>query len=187
MTHPAILVLMLSFGTMAGLSRMTVPVKGSHWVTYPANPLPAHTGGFGEKSCHTCHFDSTLNDPAGSLRVSWGNEQGLKVELRHPALVRGGFQLSARYADGDRAGTQAGTFIPVDDLHSLETINGISYLSHTHEGGTPTRPGFMEWIVKWVPPADSGKVVFHVSAVAANGDESQFEDVVYTAEFLSAN
>ena len=32
-------------------------------------PLPAMTGGFGEKTCHTCHFDNRENAPGGSLRV----------------------------------------------------------------------------------------------------------------------
>lgn len=184
MTHLSLVVILMTFGAFYGISGMeTVPVKTSHWITYPANPLPAHTGGFGEKSCHTCHFDSALNDPVGSLRVSMDASQELKVALRHPELVRGGFQLSARYADGEHAGKQAGQFIPTNGLQSVETVNGISYLSHTHEGGAPTRPGVIEWSVKWVPPADSWNVVFHVSAVAADGDESQFGDVAYSAEF----
>jgi hypothetical protein len=158
--------------------------------SYPANPLPAHTGGFGEKSCHTCHSDFEVNPPSGSLRVGWehgsvqpGKNHTIKMSLAHAEMLRAGFQLTARFADGPDAGKQAGRFVPSDIHHVLTEQAGIWYLSQSVEGGKLTKPGTVDWTATWVAPPGRNKVVFHVSAVGGDEDGSQYGDWVYVTEF----
>ena len=157
---------------------------------YPANPLPAHTGGFGETSCHSCHSEWELNPSGGALRMGWthtairpGREHVLNVSLTHPQMLRAGFQLSARFADGPNAGKQAGRFIASTTHHAVSELDGISYLSQSLQGGKLTKKATVDWTVNWVAPAGRNTVVFHVSAVAGDEDGSQYGDWVYVTEF----
>jgi len=157
---------------------------------YPVNPMPAHTGGFGETSCHSCHSEWELNPSGGTLRMGLthaairpGREHVLNVSLTHPQMLRAGFQLSARFADGPNAGKQAGRFIASTTHHTVSELGGISYLSQSLQGGKLTKKATVDWTVKWVAPAGRNNVVFHVSAVAGDEDGSQYGDWVYVTEF----
>ncbi len=81
---------------------------------YRNEPPPAHTGGFGEPTCHQCHFDANLNEPGGSLEVRGFPETYepdrtymLEIVVTGPRLRTAGFQLAIRYLAGARAGTSA--------------------------------------------------------------------------------
>ena len=85
-------------------------------LAYREGPLPAMTGGFGERTCASCHFDNRVNDSAGSLRVEGvpasyaeGREYAITIAVGRPAIKRAGFELSVRFADGAEKGRQAGT------------------------------------------------------------------------------
>src|SRR5437667_371998 len=78
-------------------------------------------GGFGEPTCRACHSDAGLNEPGGELAITGapaGYEAGrtyqLEIVLRRAGMLRAGFQLAARFADGSPAGAPAGVVEPVD-------------------------------------------------------------------------
>lgn len=155
---------------------------------YPDLPAVAHTGGFGELTCQACHFGDDFNEPGGHLSVEgWpettepGTSYPLTVRLEHPDMERAGFQLTIRTEDGD----QAGTLDSGDARSSVTESSGISYLHHTLEGTELTDPGTASWEFTWTAPDKPAKVRLHLSANAANGDDSAFGDLIY-ADSLSA-
>lgn len=155
---------------------------------YVEDPAPGHTGGFGEPTCLACHFGEALNDPAGTLRLEGVPERAepgaahhLTVVLAHPGLQRGGFQLSARLADG----APAGELEPVDTRSRVTRPEGTSlaYAHHTPEGAEARTQGTLRWDLRWTAPSEpSGRVLFHVTANASNDDDSPFGDSIYSAE-----
>ncbi len=162
---------------------------------YPEGPPAAHTGGFGEPTCHRCHFDQPMNFLGGSLRLVGvpevyraGARYTLTVELARSAMQRGGFQVSARFADGARGGRQAGRLGRLDDRVEVvrDDSSAVQYAHHTEAGTTLAAPDTMRWRVVWTAPETaSARVVFHLSANAANDDASEFGDFVYVAEGVS--
>ena len=103
-------------------------------------------------------------------------------------MQRGGFQLAARFTEGAAAGRQAGVLRAPDERVKVTegTLGGVQYVSQTRPGIQLTAAGRIEWAVEWTaPPSAAGPVVFHAAGNAANGDESQFGDFVYTATNVS--
>lgn len=152
---------------------------------YPENPPPAHTGGFGEKTCLECHFDGDLNPPGGRLMlreigegIILGNTHRLEILLDKDDMERAGFQLSVRYADG----RQAGSLWALDDHVAVDTLAGVQYARHTLAGTELKESGSTTWLVEWHAPDDTSSVIFHVAANAANGDDSAFGDAIYHIE-----
>jgi hypothetical protein len=155
-------------------------------------PFPAMTGGFGEPSCHFCHFDNPIDDPAGRLVVSGppasyvpGERYAIKITLKRPGMSRGGFQMAARFADGEEAGRQAGQLGPADEGVQIvhEDDKPIEYAQHTAPSTLARAEGELEWVVRWRAPANPlGPVVFHIAANAANNDASPLGDFIYLAE-----
>lgn len=169
-----------------------VPFTGS-----VEGPQPGHTGGFGEPTCTSCHFDGELNSPGASVRLEglppkWrpGTTAEFAVVLRASPLQRGGFQLAARYLDGQSAGRQAGVIQAVSSGTLVTESAGIQYAHHTVDGTSASGNGVMQWILRWTAPADvtDSRIVFHVSANAANDDNSEFGDrIVTSADTLAAH
>ena len=154
---------------------------------FPDGPPPARTGGFGEQTCHACHFDNALNEPGGTLSISGvpaayaaGQPYRLTVAVRGGDLEAGGFQLAARFSD---AGAQAGTLRSVDARTQINPGLGtaIQYASHARPGIEPSGDDRIEWVIEWTAPATAGApVVFHASALSGNADGSPLGDRVYT-------
>ena len=161
---------------------------------YYAGPPPGHTGGFTDDTCHQCHFENDLNDPAGLLELTGlpdsiepNRSYEIVVTLEHAEMERAGFQLSSRVADGERAGQQAGVLEPTDGRVQVRPGDGddpILYASHSPDGTPLTGDGEAAWTVRWTAPAEPMTVVFHVAANAANGDDSEFGDHIYVSEGL---
>ena len=153
-------------------------------------PPPGHTGGFGEPSCHKCHWEGDLNEPAGTLAIEGlparyqpAVRYRITVTLRHPELATAGFELSARYERGPDVGKQAGSFTPTDERSAVTKVDstGVSYLHHVRAGTIPVEPRTGRWVVVWTAPlAGSGPVVFHLAANATNDNDSELGDYVYT-------
>lgn len=163
-------------------------------VAYTQGPPPAHTGGFGEPTCHLCHFDQPINDPAGNLRLeglprAYAAEAPytLVVSLERAGLRRAGFQLSVRFIAGPRRGGQAGRLEPLDDRLELvaRESSSIIYARQTLEGSYVDAPDAARWSIEWIAPAPeaAAAVIFHLAANAANDDASELGDHIYTAEF----
>ncbi|RMH68110.1 MAG: hypothetical protein D6685_02735 [Bacteroidetes bacterium] len=158
---------------------------------YADGPPPAHTGGFGEPTCLSCHFDGELNAPGGSLAVDGlpstytpGQAYPLAIRLSRPGVQRGGFQLSARFADADHAGRQAGRFTTPGDRVATDLQADVVYVRHTPAGTMPLQDT-LRWTFDWTAPeAAGGAIAIHVAANAANGDDSEFGDYIYALEAI---
>jgi hypothetical protein len=157
-------------------------------------PPLAVTGGFGEASCHQCHFDNDLNAPTGSVSIEGlpevfvpGERYGLIVTLSRGDIKVGGFQMTARFTDGQEKGRQAGELSPTDARTTVlsDEQRGVAYAQHSRLGTTPTAGDAAAWRLDWVAPTSGGKVAFNVAAVAGDGDLSSFGDFVYVREVLA--
>ncbi|MBI3047353.1 MAG: hypothetical protein HYY76_03490 [Acidobacteria bacterium] len=152
--------------------------------------VPARTGGFGEMTCHQCHSNNPLNDPAGRLTLAGvpasytpGQRYLITVSVAHPQLVRAGFQLSTRFESGDNAGM----FHPPDDRTEAvpDDAGRIIYMQHTPAGTEVPTPGTGQWTFEWTAPAGDLPIAFHLAANAANGDGLPRGDFIYTATAIS--
>ena len=150
----------------------------------------ARTGGFGEPTCHECHFELPVNQD-GSLTVEGfpgryepGRTYEVRVTLASEGTERAGFQAAVRRASGPGEGTQAGRLAPVDPRTMVQDTAGVQYVQHARgaswTGGAPAA----SWSFAWTAP-DGGPVVLHAAANSSNGDESPLGDIVYTAEARS--
>lgn len=174
---------------------MTTTGGAAGRAAYPADPPPAHTGGFGEPTCHACHFEAPPNPPGGTLALTGlpetyrpGESYMLMLVLARAGQQAAGFQLAARFATGPHAGAQAGTLRPLDERSSLTSAGGqsVQYLHHTEAGTTLQLPDTARWAFEWTAPpagavpAGGDDVIFHLVANAADGDLSPFGDLIYT-------
>ena len=164
---------------------------GNHRVLMASasGPIPARTGGFGEISCHQCHWDNPLNDPGGRLSLAGvpdtyipGERYPITVAIAHPELMKGGFQMSARFEDGRNAGMFRSPDTLTAPISDEETH--VTYIQHTASGARRVQ-GEARWEVEWIAPAQAGAVVFHVAGNASNGDASPLGDFIYTANATS--
>jgi hypothetical protein len=161
-------------------------------VPRPDYPPLAHTGGFGEPTCQACHMGEALNAAGGTLRIegapeTWrpGERYRLVVVLQRDSLARGGFELAARFLSG---GGQAGSLSVADTTLARVTADTATHVQFAHHSMAGTRggaPGEKRWVVTWRAPAHGGPVAFHAAAVAANDDDSNLGDLVYTATATS--
>ncbi|MGH7444987.1 MAG: choice-of-anchor V domain-containing protein [Longimicrobiales bacterium] len=175
--HVALSTLVVALAAASGLAARSAP--------HPDAPPPAHTGGFGEPTCHECHFQRDINAGKGSLTltglradIASGTTHRLTITLTHPGQSRAGFMLSARTADG----AQAGTLRAVDATTTVTLAGDVAYLHHTLAGTAvtgDTAAWTLEWIANDLAAGDS--VVFHLVGNAANDDASPFGDYVYAA------
>ena len=152
----------------------------------------------GGKDCSTCHNSFAPNsDGSGSVSIQVNpynpsTVQEIKVFVNHPHAVKWGFQLTAREVSdltknagsftvsGPHTqvrvddGTQAGAPAPANASGVIE------FAEHLNAPQTSSGAGY-EFDLLWMPPnPEVGKVIFYISAVAANGDGSPLGDHVYT-------
>jgi hypothetical protein len=161
---------------------------------YHDGPPARVTGGFGEDSCAACHFEWEENTGTGELRLIGlpdelipGARVPLTVELVHAGMARAGFQMAIRWAD---SGAQAGELRPdPDDAHRVARLEAreIQFVHHRVDGTALVVPDTARWRVEWVVPAPPPGatplgLTLNLSTVAADGDESQMGDHVYTVE-----
>lgn len=174
--------------SLAGLGALAA--LGGWPAAFRDRPPPAYTGGFGEPTCRACHADAPLNEASGTLAIDGvpdryqpGRTYELAVTLRRDEMRRSGFELAARLADGDGAGTQAGGLAPADDRTAVvrDSATRVEYLTHTLVGTSLAADGTGRWTFRWTAPAGTAgrAVVFHVAANAANDDDSPLGDFIY--------
>ncbi len=152
--------------------------------SYPMDLAGTFTGGFGEESCHSCHFDNPVNDDAGRLELGGvpesykpGGSYRITVILTRSELEKGGFQLAARHPDS----SQAGRFrLDSPRLQFTDAEGSVRYVQHTAEGTDPGEDRLIRWDFEWTAPKNGRTVRFHLAANAGNGDESSFGDHIYT-------
>lgn len=154
---------------------------------YPEHLDGPYTGGFGEETCRSCHFDYDLNMDGGSLTIAGlddsytpGEVIPITVTVQSEELEIGGFQLSARFEDG----TQAGSFQwDGNELMFTPEVNGdVQYIQHSEEGTKPTDGSEVSWSINWITPESGEAVIINVAANAGNYDDSSFGDWIYAKE-----
>lgn len=147
------------------------------------------TGGFGDKTCHSCHFDQIVNHPDGLLEISGVPEVYqpdstylITIRVARPNPGKAGFALTARF-DHD---TPAGRLAPADsNVQTSGDFDRNVYVTHT-EAGSSIAGDTASWKLRWTAPNESNRsTVFNVAANAANGDDSEFGDWIYVLETLS--
>lgn len=159
-------------------------VSPAYHSSYPMDLSGTFTGGFGEESCHSCHFDNSVNDDAGRLKLEGvpesykpGDSYKITVILTRNELEKGGFQLAARHPDS----AQAGSFqLDSPRLQFTDAGGSVRYVQHTAEGTEPGEENLIRWNFEWTAPENGRGVRFHLAANAGNGDESSFGDHIYT-------
>jgi hypothetical protein len=159
---------------------------------YADGAPPGFSGGFGEPSCHACHFQEEVNAPPGRVVLSGvpdeyaaGARYPLTVTLTRAGMRSGGFQLTARFAEG---GGQAGAVQPGagDDTRvKVERPEAIEYAGQRRAGARPVADDALRWTLVWTAPSPGRAVQFHVAANAADSDETASGDVVYTTAATS--
>lgn len=171
-----------SLGLLPALALLTLPAL----LRYEHRPPAGHTGGFGEPTCASCHFDNPPNEPQGSISLeglpgTYTPEERylLSVTLQRPGLRRSGFQLSTRFSGDGAAGEQAGTLRSLDEAVEIANAAGVEYAQHTRSGTRLAEDGVATWQLEWQAPQSAGPVSLHLSANAANGDASEFGDYIY--------
>jgi hypothetical protein len=109
----------------------------------------------------------------------------LWIVVTKPGMGRAGFQLSVRADEAAGKDKQEGTLAPLDDRTQFAAKNfgPIQYLEHTGKGTTLTGPDMARWSFRWQAPQTHGPVVFHIAANAANDDNSELGDFIYTKAF----
>lgn len=175
-------------GILAAGLLLALPAGSQRAATLPEHAPPAHTGGFGEPTCHACHFDGEVN-AGGALSVSGfperyvpGREYRVLVTLRGQEMRAAGFQLAVRFAEGAQAGRQAGTLRSADARTAVVAhTNAVQYAGHTRVGTRPDSAGTARWAVLWTAPAGApGSIAVHAAANAADGDASALGDQIVT-------
>jgi hypothetical protein len=157
------------------------------WLVFPEHLAGAFSGGFGEQSCHSCHFDYDLNMEKGELElrgledeIESGKEYEFEVFITRPDLGAAGFQLTARFEDG----SQAGSFVLNDQVVLTPNTPGeVEYLQHAIRNIHPDN-GSKLWKFTWKAPENTDQpIVFNLAGNAANGDESAFGDYILVREW----
>jgi hypothetical protein len=177
--------------TAAGLVLAAVPLLLAWEARYADGPPPGFTGDFGEPTCGTCHMDAPVVPDAPGLslrgvpeRFEPGRTYAVTVALHREGMGAGGFQLSARSARGK----QAGEWRALDERARVvrDSATGVSYVVHTMPGTALVSPDSARWTLEWTAPAERGdSVVFSAIGNAANGDDSNFGDYIFTRRAVS--
>jgi hypothetical protein len=148
------------------------------------------TGGFGQQTCNQqlCHSGNALNAPGGSLTINGvpaeyqpGQTYPITVTLARTGQSRWGFELAVRAASD---GQQAGNITVTDGLQTeRRTQFGIQYIHHTLSGTAPNTPGPKSWTFNWTAPATQvGVIRFNAAGNAANNNNTNLGDFIYTAQ-----
>jgi hypothetical protein len=161
---------------------------------YFTGPDRGYTGAFGDiGDCTACHDTYLANTGAGTLAIG-GNpaiyepsqSYTLAISLQDPVARRWGFEMTAL----DSNGARAGSFAPLGSDTQIATkgaaIFNRQYIEHTASGTFPGTAGGHIWNVRWTAPAsDVGAVRFFVAGNAANNNNQNSGDYIYTNSALS--
>ena len=160
-------------------------------VAYRDGPPLGFSGGFGEDHCQACHSSEKLNASPGTLtisapeRYSPGKVYTVTVTLKRPGMKIGGFVVTSRF-EGDSS--QAGTLAIADGQQGRVKVvidRGVQYAYHSRPGTELTAPDVARWTLSWTAPAGKRAILFNAAANAANGDDTQFGDFIYTSRVRS--
>ena len=143
-------------------------------------PFPPDNG----NTCSECHGSAAANSGPGSVTITTpasyvgGSSNSISVRVSDPNQRRWGFELSARTAGGQ----QAGTLLPNDGTTQVKSLGGIQYIEHTNAPSTSVGAGFTFSFTWTAPNTSVGPVTFYVAGNAANGNgTADGGDRIYTS------
>ncbi|PKD42457.1 choice-of-anchor V domain-containing protein [Rhodohalobacter barkolensis] len=148
----------------------------------------AFTGGFGEETCRSCHFDYDLNMDGGSLTMDGvpetyeaGKDYEITIKLKAEQLEVGGFQMTTRFEDGSQAGEFS--WEGNDLMFTPSVSDEVKYLQHSASGTQKAEDRTIQWSFTWKAPEQDGeKVILNIAANSGNYDDSSFGDWIYADE-----
>jgi hypothetical protein len=172
----------------------TVVISSSLFVfgVYNSAGKAGKTGAPGENTCAQCHSQAPINSGSGNLTIDlssmMSNEYSVdstyqvSVTVAQQGVSLFGFSIVALDADGNSVGSfTAGT----DNHLESATIAGVSrqYLTHNTGGGAST--GSHAFNFQWTSPSeDLGPITFYATGNAANGDQDDTGDFIYSASSI---
>jgi hypothetical protein len=155
------------------------------------------SGAPGENTCNDtdCHNSFALNSGAGSITISssdltnWvytpGMTYSITVTVAQSNINLFGLCFEALKPNGDNAGTLvAGN----DTQIKLKTVGGFQRKSITHDNNTGATANSHSFTFNWTAPTTNmGDITFYAAGIAANGDDHESNDQVYsTSQVVTA-
>lgn len=179
--------------TAAGLLAASLLLYPSLALTNPGGSPGSRTGApvtpfSNELTCATsdCHGDAELNAGPGTLiidapeEIDGGDAVEITIRVEEPGRSVFGFQVAVKAFDAD-----AGFF---DHVGGLDLVDATATRFVTGNYITQTDAGRLqnEWTVRWHAPLDASldSVMIYVAANAANGDDEETGDHIYTASHV---
>lgn len=162
-----------------------------------SNGMVGYTNSPGENNCRSCHNSFALNSGGGSIAsssadmTSWvytpGTTYNLTVTVSKTAVTLFGVNVEILDSTGANAGT-----INVTDAAKTQTSNvtigGKTRTDLTHKtGGGSSSTGAATFNFSWTAPTSSlGNVTMYYSGIAANFNNKDDGDYVYTGSQVFA-
>ncbi len=188
-----------NFRTVRLPAALLVAISGPiHAEVTGAPPRLTAAPGDDSRACTRCHSSTALNSGAGAVRIHLpgdrtyapGVRQRILVAVSDPTQRRWGFQLTARVAS-NASSSQAGDLSSVDGLTQVICDNGrakpcasasvVQFVTHTLAGTRNGTMGSATFEFDWTPPgADVGRITLYAAGNAANGDNRNTGDRIYT-------
>lgn len=156
------------------------------------------SGAPGETTCNDtdCHNSFAVNSGTGSITISspdltdWayvpGTTYTISVTVEQSAINLFGLCFEALKPNGDNAGTlHAGVGTQIKN----KKVGGFQRKSITHDDNTGASANAHTFTFTWDAPAtDIGDITFYVAGLAANGDDHESDDRVYsTSQVVTAS
>lgn len=156
-------------------------------IAFSTGPDPGLTGApfspDNGRTCTQCH-GTTANSGPGRVTITApasytsGSSNTVTVTVSDPNQRRWGFELSARTAGGQ----QAGTLVPTDGTTQVKSLSGIQYIEHTNAPTTAAGVGATFSFSWQAPDVSTGPVTFYAAGNAANANfSSDSGDRIYTS------
>jgi len=152
----------------------------------------------GGLTCNACHRGTDLNAGPGKVTIEVsryypGRVHTIKVKVEDTTASRWGFQLTARLKSDETK--EAGVFLPSADHRVRCDPDGhdvpagstagcggaLEFVEHTRPATMPGTLGSRTFEVQWLAPGRNvGDVVFYAAGNAANNDNANTGDHIYT-------
>lgn len=148
------------------------------------------TGAPGEGDCSGCHSGVPVNsDPKGSIQISIDSSNGVyipgkvydvHVVVSHSLRNRFGFALTTRM---NKPTEHVGTFLSAT---SNDFFNRTDFMAHRRAGIDASQQ--KKWSFKWkAPDTATQDITFYAAGVAANANNDNTGDIVYTSQVKLKN
>ncbi|MBX7221639.1 MAG: hypothetical protein K1Y36_16935 [Blastocatellia bacterium] len=162
---------------------------------FSSGPDPGYTNAPGDiDTCVNCHDQFQLNTGSGQVSLTGlpqvyqpGQTYPLTISVEQQGRTRWGFQATALTANGEKAGTFVLTDPNLTRIQSSSVSGKLrDYIEHTQAGTQNGTPRKATWRFSWKAPAtDAGPVTFYFCGNAANGDNTNQGDYIYSSVALT--